>query len=242
MNTKLNEIQKIVSIIEIILIVLLLKSCSSGSPYQQEDSLQKMFDSINSASLAGIDTVTLRLMDSIQIKWRQFDKTGDSAVLYQAIEMNEHLLMTDTSTNGFKHHVEMRRVLYALTDNPEAVLLSSFYPSINSDGIQRSLYTALKKMLTSNNIDITRNEFEKIIHACDSALSDSLNYTIIVWKADAQLFLGEYEDACATLDNACRYARDINDNFMAFQLECHKNGLKDLRQAIDSIIRKSKIK
>lgn len=220
--------------------LLLFSICSCNHRQIQEENLKQMFDSIDSASRFGINQDILASMDTVRLKWELFSQTGDSSILYQAISINEQLLKTDTSTNGFKHHIEMRKILYALTNNPREVLQSSFYPPKNANHIHKNFYNTLKKMLVLSNLDSVRNEFENIIHDCDSFLVDSIDYNVIVWKADALLLLDRYDAACKTLDNACQYAIEHDDNFFVFQLETHKKNLKEFKQAVDDIIRHNK--
>lgn len=227
-------------ILFVVMGLLLINICSCNQHQAQVENLRQVFDSIDSASLSGIDQEILASMDSVWLKWELFSQTGDSSILYQAININERLLNTDTSTNGFKHHVEMRKILYTLTNNPKEVLLSSLYPPINSNHIHKSFYKVLKRMLVSSGPNSVKDELENIIHGCDSLLEDSIDYNVIIWKADAQLLLDRYDDACITLDNAYRYAREQDNSFMAFQLEGHKKNLKEFKQVVDDIISQNK--
>ena len=108
---------KVFQIISALLLTANLLSCHQSQTNKEQ--LKTIIDSIDSASINGIPQTILQKMDSIDWLWHQFYETGDSSLLHRAIAINDILLKADTTMNGMRHHIEMRRVLYQEANNPQ---------------------------------------------------------------------------------------------------------------------------
>ena len=232
MITKLSSM-KVFQIISALLLTANLLSCHQSQTNKEQ--LKTIFDSIDSASINGIPQTILQKMDSIAWLWHQFYETGDSSLLHRAIAINDILLKADTTMNGMRHHIEMRRVLYQEANNPQESFLSLYYPNPGvAYAEEKCFYEAMRMLLLSGDANQAFLGFEKTVTMCDSLLSDRLNYRVVLLKADAQTMLDKYDVACKTIDDACAIASANHEEVDLFNLERHKESLKDFKTLVES--------